>query len=134
MEKDFDGFIKYLEKTKNPICGQAALLILLKLLPPQARGQLLDYTQSQFKTKLPDRSVSYAAINFYDPTQAPRPAQRQIAPAGSEITGVTEFPAPEKSTAAPALEATPVAAPSPTAAPPQEPVAEKPSKGRGKRR
>ncbi len=78
--RDFNGFIKYLEETKNPICGDTALLILLKLLPPQAHGKVIDYVQSQMKTKKPDRSVSYAAINFYDPTQAPRPAQRVVLP------------------------------------------------------
>lgn len=80
IEKDFDGFLQYLESTHNPICGQAALLILLKLLPPTARGELIDYTQSQYKTKQPNRSVSYAAINFYDTALPPRPALMQVAP------------------------------------------------------
>lgn len=82
LSRDFDGFIKYLEQTKNPICGDAALLILMKLLPPQARGEVLAYTQSQMKTKRPERSVSYAAINFYDPTQPPRPSLQTALPGG----------------------------------------------------
>lgn len=104
MEKDFDGLVRFLEKTNAPICGEASLLVLLKLLPPEARGEFLGYTQSMAKTKDQNRSVSYAAINFYDPTLPPRPAQRHIAPAGTDITGA---PAPEK----PPVEAAPLPPP-----------------------
>lgn len=107
LARDFDGFIKYLEKTNNPICGQVGLLILMKLLPENAQGQLIDYVQSMTKTKDENRSVSYAAINFYDPTKAPLPAQKHIAPAGSDITGVTTFPEPA-APAAPSVEAKPL--------------------------
>lgn len=117
MNRDFEGFLRYLEKTNNPICGQAALLILMKLLPPQARGVLIDYTQSQMKTKNQDRSVSYAAINFYDPTQPPRPAVRQIAPVAAEITGVTQLPPSDRKP----LEAAPAPAPEEKEAAPAKP-------------
>lgn len=108
IDKDFDGFLRYLEDTHNPICGQAALLILLKLLPPSARGELIDYTQSQYKTKQPNRSVSYAAINFYDTTLPPRPSVRQVAPL---VKGIN----PGDNDAPPAVETTPL----PQAAPAQ---------------
>jgi len=100
IDKDFDGFLRYLEATHNPICGETALLILLKLLPPSARGELIDYTQSQYKTKKSDRSVSYAAINFYDTTQPPRPAVKQVAPV---VKGINpgDNDAPPKVDAAP---------------------------------
>lgn len=85
MARDVDGFIAYLKQTKNPICGQIPLLLLMKLLPARARGEVLDYTQSHLKTKSPNRSVSYAAINFYDPAAPPRPAQvAPVAAGGSE--------------------------------------------------
>jgi len=80
LRRDFQGFLDYLKATKNPICGQQALLVLMRLLPPQAQGQLLHYTQSMSKTKRENRSISYASINFYDPTQPPRPSLRLRTP------------------------------------------------------
>lgn len=71
MRHDFSGFLEYLEKTRNPVMGREALLLLTKLLPRHTRAQVLAYAQSGDITGNPNRSVSYAAINFYDPTQSP---------------------------------------------------------------
>ena len=45
--------------------------MLLKLLPKHVQGQLLAYEQSGRLTKEQNRSVSFAAITFYDPARPP---------------------------------------------------------------
>lgn len=88
LQRDFDGFQRYLKETRNPICGATCLQILMKILPPQAQGVLLDYVQSAQQTGNPDRSVSYAAINFYDPTLPPlKPPV--IVPSSPPVPGVS---------------------------------------------
>lgn len=64
-------FRKYLHETQNPIGGQNALLILMRLLPKNAHGQVLAHDMSGRMTGKFERSVSYASINFYDLERAP---------------------------------------------------------------
>lgn len=65
----------YLRETRNPINGINALSVLQRLLPEGAFGRVLAYDTSGRLTGMTEPSVSYAAINFYDLTAAPLPAQ-----------------------------------------------------------
>lgn len=67
INRDYRGFQAYLEDTKNTICGQTALSVLLKLLPRQVKGTLLSYEVSARKSGNLNTSISYAAIAFTDP-------------------------------------------------------------------
>lgn len=75
LHHDFKGFQRYLEETRNPICGREALLLFLKLLPWNTEGRLLAYETSANLTKNERRSVSYAAINFYASSPPPESAR-----------------------------------------------------------
>ena len=75
-ERDYDGFQDYLKYTRNPICGQSALRVLFKLLPEDARGLVLGRAKEADVTGNMDMTVSYAAINFYDASQAPLPGRK----------------------------------------------------------
>ncbi|MBI2421851.1 MAG: AmmeMemoRadiSam system protein B [Candidatus Hydrogenedentes bacterium] len=69
LEKDFDGFLRFLEKTGDPICGADALLVLLKILPKNTIPILHASGISMAQTGDPNRSVSYASFSFYLPNQ-----------------------------------------------------------------
>lgn len=93
LKKDFDGFQKYLEDTRNTIDGKVAIGLLLRLLPQQAQGHILAYDISSRKVKNLSSAVSYAAIAFIDPTRPPAepyperalpPPRSQAAPAPSK--------------------------------------------------
>jgi len=71
LNRDEAGFQRYLDETKNPICGKLVLSILLKLLPESVEGHLLAYDISARRTKDLSRAVGYAAVVFVDPTQPP---------------------------------------------------------------
>jgi AmmeMemoRadiSam system protein B len=73
VSRDIDGFANYLEVTQNPIVGQLVIQMLLDLLPKQCQGVLLDYDFSGRMMNTPNQSVSYAAINYYAPVEAPTP-------------------------------------------------------------
>lgn len=71
LNRDFEGFLEYLNETRNTICGAGPLAILLRLLPRKTEAALLDYRTSAEVTGDTENSVSYAAIVFSDPTQPP---------------------------------------------------------------
>ena len=68
LAKDALGLHEYLGRTKNPICGGTALQVFLEMLPKKAKGRVLAYQTSLAKIPDAEQSVSYAAINFYDPS------------------------------------------------------------------
>lgn len=68
QERDGAAFKSIIDQVKDPVCGDTAIQVLLRLLPAHARGVLAAYDMSGKKTQSTDNSVSYAAINFYDPT------------------------------------------------------------------
>ncbi|HEX72148.1 MAG TPA: AmmeMemoRadiSam system protein B, partial [Candidatus Hydrogenedentes bacterium] len=70
MNRDAEGFQKYIEENRNPICGVTAIHVFMQLLPPAARGIVLAHELSGRKTKNDRHSVSYAAVNFYVPNQS----------------------------------------------------------------
>ncbi len=81
VNRDSKEFRRYMANTRNTICGAKALEMMLEVLPRRAAGELIRYDRSMNKTQKMDRSVSYAAINFYDPSApaaAARPERRLV--------------------------------------------------------
>jgi Predicted dioxygenase len=64
LEKDFNGYQKYLEETGATICGRSAIGILLLLLPPDAQGSLLTYYTSGDLLNDYSSTVSYVSLVF----------------------------------------------------------------------
>lgn len=85
LDRDFNGFLEYIERTENSICGVDALALLIKLLPKNAEGTLLQYDTSSHKTGKTDSSISFASIVFTVPadktpitsTPLPQPSAHQ---------------------------------------------------------
>lgn len=71
LEKDVNGFVRYVEDTGNEIQGRLPIALLMSVVSESAVGVLLDYDQSARTSNDPYNSVSYAAIAFYDPEQPP---------------------------------------------------------------
>lgn len=65
LARDIAGFEQYLTETQNTICGPNAILLMLRLLPRNAEGQLLSYDFSARITGQTKSSISYASIAFY---------------------------------------------------------------------
>ena len=61
---DGPGFDAYVQRTGATICGRAAISVLLRLLPPGTRAELLAYDTSGRMTGDWGHSVSYAALSF----------------------------------------------------------------------
>ncbi|MEA3364838.1 MAG: AmmeMemoRadiSam system protein B [Candidatus Hydrogenedentes bacterium] len=74
LNRDLDGFLDYIEKTRNPIDGAAPLAILIALLPDRVEGYLLNYQTSAQEMGEGGSSVSYAALVFSDPAVPPNEA------------------------------------------------------------
>ena len=62
---DSGRFLDYVRETGATICGAHPIAILLEMLPPSARGNLLVYYTSGDVTGDDRESVSYASIAFY---------------------------------------------------------------------
>ncbi len=71
LNRDRQGFLDYLEKTRNPIDGAAPLAILMSLLPERVEGYLLNYQTGAQEMGEEGSSVSYAALVFADPAAPP---------------------------------------------------------------
>jgi len=82
LRKDSGEFFRFLRNTQAPICGHDALLLMLKLLPKNAKGELLAYLTSGERLRQTEPSVSYGAMVYYEPgTVAPSPRPlRQLLP------------------------------------------------------
>ncbi|HJO92281.1 MAG TPA: AmmeMemoRadiSam system protein B [Victivallales bacterium] len=61
---NFNGFIKYINKTENTVCGKNAIAVLLAMLPPDTKSTLLNYSTSGAVTGDYKNCVSYASIAF----------------------------------------------------------------------
>ncbi|HHT9126951.1 MAG TPA: AmmeMemoRadiSam system protein B [Candidatus Brocadiia bacterium] len=66
---DSDGFLKYKTETGITACGYLPVAVLLKLLPVNAKGTLLNYDTSGRQTGGFTNSVSYASIVFTIPSK-----------------------------------------------------------------
>jgi AmmeMemoRadiSam system protein B len=62
--KDFQGFLNYVDETGATICGSRPIGIIMKMLPAEAKGTLLDYYTSGDLNGDFSSSVSYASIAF----------------------------------------------------------------------
>lgn len=67
LRRDYDGYVRYLEETRNRIDGKNAIALMLKLLPEGASGRLLAHEISARETGDTRSSVSYAALAFAVP-------------------------------------------------------------------
>jgi AmmeMemoRadiSam system protein B len=67
LNKDFDGYVEYLRETGITICGRLPIALLLRLLPPEAEGMLLDYSTSGDLLNDYSSSVSYVSLIFRNP-------------------------------------------------------------------
>lgn len=76
LNRDLEGFLDYLEKTRNPIDGAAPLAILIALLPSRVEGYLLNYETNAHEMEEEGSSVSYAALVFSDPAAPPNEGRR----------------------------------------------------------
>jgi len=64
VRKDAAGFASYIGKTGATICGHRPISILLRALPGNAQGKLLQYDTSGNRTGDWSNSVSYVAVAF----------------------------------------------------------------------
>ena len=83
LDRNFEGFLEYIQRTENKICGTNALLILSKLLPPDAVGTLLQYDTSAHKSGKTDSSISFASVVFTRPLDPAKPASSTTPAASS---------------------------------------------------
>lgn len=62
---DLDGFISFLKKTDDTICGMYPCQVLMSMLPPKSHGSVIRYATSQdIATDDKENSVSYIALTF----------------------------------------------------------------------
>ena len=64
LRLDRRGFSDYVTRTGATICGHAAIELLLALLPPGLRAELVAYDTSGRQASDPQHSVSYASVAF----------------------------------------------------------------------
>jgi AmmeMemoRadiSam system protein B/AmmeMemoRadiSam system protein A len=81
---DSNGFLEYIDKTDITICGSVPVAILLSMLGPGAKAELLNYTTSGELTGDFTNSVSYFSIAFCGAWQ--KSAHNEPPPALSELT------------------------------------------------
>ena len=67
LHRDYAGYLRYLQDTRNRIDGKNAIALMLKLLPEGASGRLLAHEISARKTGETRSSISYASIVFAVP-------------------------------------------------------------------
>jgi MEMO1 family protein len=64
VARDADGFVRYVEETGATICGRDPIEVLLRALPPEARGERIAYATSLDVSGEWDHAVGYAAVAF----------------------------------------------------------------------
>lgn len=69
LSKDFAGLRAYRKQTGLNACGIIPIALLLKLLPPEAQGEILTYDTSGRQSNNFSFSVSYASILFTKPSE-----------------------------------------------------------------
>lgn len=67
--RDFEGLKQYRKETGINACGLMPILLLLKLLPENASGEILSYDTSGHQSNNFTYSVSYASILFTKPAE-----------------------------------------------------------------
>ncbi|HHT9115908.1 MAG: AmmeMemoRadiSam system protein B [Planctomycetes bacterium] len=69
LSKDFDGLRIYRKETGINACGIIPIALLLKLLPREAQGEILNYDTSGHQSNDFSFSVSYASVIFTKPSE-----------------------------------------------------------------
>jgi len=69
LSKDFDGLRVYRKETGINACGIIPIALLLKLLPSEAQGEILNYDTSGHQSNDFSFSVSYASVIFTKPLE-----------------------------------------------------------------
>ncbi|HHT9111974.1 MAG: AmmeMemoRadiSam system protein B [Planctomycetes bacterium] len=69
LSKDFDGLRIYRKETGINACGIIPIALLLKLLPSEAQGEILNYDTSGHQSNDFSFSVSYASVLFTKPLE-----------------------------------------------------------------
>ena len=69
LSKDFDGIRNYRRETGINACGIYPIELLLKLLPGEAQGEILNYDTSGHQSNDFSFSVSYASVLFTKPLE-----------------------------------------------------------------
>ena len=64
IDKDFDGFRSYLQKTKATICGRNPISLMIRLLPENSEGKMVKYMTSGDVSGDYDMAVGYAGVVF----------------------------------------------------------------------
>lgn len=65
VNRAYDEFIDFTARAKEPICGKEAIAVLLKLLPRDARGQVMGYARTVDDPENPTRAIGHGAVVFY---------------------------------------------------------------------
>lgn len=65
VNRAYGEYVSFLEETNATICGKDAIAILLKLLPRDARGMVMDYARSVDDPENPTRAIGHGAVVFY---------------------------------------------------------------------
>ena len=84
LQRNRSGFARFLGENRTSFCGSSVLFILMELVPPSARGVLLDYAMSGLQTGDMRHSVSYLSAGFFEPARA------QTGSRGARETGPEE--------------------------------------------
>lgn len=85
-KKDLDAFTKYVDDTKDTICGRCPIGILLAMLPPESQPHLVHYDTSGHLTGDTANSVSYLAIAFTGTWQKGKSVEAKAASASESAT------------------------------------------------
>ena len=116
-----DGFDRYVAKTKNAIDGRAAISVLLRVLPAYVEPRLVDYQTTGEQMGNWDRSISYAAFVFLDPSR-PAPSARPDAVRPLPMKPVPRYPVPPDLPSYLPVPAVPASSPPQPSPPPLMPV------------
>ncbi len=82
LSRDFDGLKQYRKETGINACGFLPILLMTKLLPADAKGELLNYDTSGRQSGNFTFSVSYASILFVKPLENPEKKAEYSDPKG----------------------------------------------------
>lgn len=83
LSRDFDGLKQYRKETGINACGFYPILLMTKLLPADARGEVLKYDTSGRQSNNFSFSVSYASILFVKPSEKPEKKAEYRGPNGT---------------------------------------------------
>jgi len=87
LDRDVSGLLAYTKRTGNNFPGVVPILIMLGVLPPEARGTVLAYDTTARMSPGATSSVSFASVAFFDPQAKPpeeKPVRTLVSPKPQE--------------------------------------------------